>query len=170
MLLMKNKKILFSVVLFVLLTSFGALHKFYVSVTQIDFNEKKSRVEISTRIFIDDLEKALEKKHNQKFNLATKIEAKNAKELTEKYLLQKLSIKINGQEQSLVFLGSEYEDDVLICYLKIDNSKKITTFEVFNNVLTETYTEQQNIVHTNINNTKRSFLLTQIDKIASIKY
>lgn len=168
--MMKIKKSIFPILLFLMLTSFGVLHKFYVSVTQVDFNEKKSRVEISTRIFIDDLEKTLEKKHNQKLNLATKIEAKNAKELTEKYLLQKLSIKINGQEQNIVFLGSEYEDDVLICYLKIDYSKKITTFELFNNLLVETYSEQQNIVHTNINNTKKSFLLTQNDKSATIKY
>jgi len=167
---MKIKKVVLPIMLLVVLASFGVLHKFYVSVTQIDYNEKKSRVEISTRIFIDDLEKALDKKYNQKLNLVTKIEAKNAKELTEKYLLQKISVKINNQDQNIVFLGSEYEDDVLICYFKIDFSKKITTFEVFNNLLTEMYSEQQNIVHTNINNTKKSFLLTQNDKIATIKY
>ena len=167
---MKIKKSILPVILFVMLASFGVLHKFYVSVTQVDFNEKKSRVEISTRIFIDDLEKTLEKKHHQKLNLSTKIESKNANELIQKYVLQKIVVTLNGQEQNLIFLGSEYEDDVLICYLKIDYSKKITTFELFNNLLTETYSEQQNIVHTNINNTKKSFLLTQIDKTASIKY
>lgn len=40
MLLMKNKKTYLPIVIFFLLTSFGVLHKFYVSVTQIDFNEK----------------------------------------------------------------------------------------------------------------------------------
>lgn len=168
--MMKIKKIVVPILLLVMLTSFGVLHKFYVSVTQIDYNEKKSRVEISTRIFIDDLEKTLEKAHNQKLNIATKVEADNAKALIQKYVLQKLKITINGKEQNIVFLGSEYEDDVLICYLKIDFSKKITTFDVFNNLLTETYSEQQNIIHTNINKTKKSFLLTQINKIASIKY
>lgn len=170
MMINKSKFLPFILVLFVLSTSFGIWHKFYVSVSQVDFNEKKSRVEISTRIFIDDLEKTLNKKYNQKLNLATKVEASNAKDFIEKYLFEKMKVTINGQEHNLIFLGSEYEDDVLICYLKIDFSKKITTFELFNNLLTETYSEQQNIVHTNINNTKRSFLLTQSDKIASVKY
>lgn len=166
----KSSVLVAVIVFFVLLSSFVSMHKFYVSVTQIDYNKDKNRVEISTRIFIDDLEKALEKKYSQKVNLATKIEAKNAKELIENYLLQKINISLNGKEQKLVFLGSEYEDDVLICYVKANFSKKITTFEVLNNLLTETYSEQQNIVHTNINNTKKSFLLTQTDKTATIKY
>ncbi len=166
----KNSVTLAVIVIFVLMSSFASMHKFYVSVTQINYNKDKKRVEISTRIFIDDLEKTLNKKYNQKVNLATKIEAENAKELVESYLLEKMEITINGKEQKLVFLGSEYEDDVLICYVKADFSKKITTFEVFNNLLTEAYPEQQNIVHTNINNTKKSFLLTQIDKTATIKY
>ena len=47
----------------VLLSSF-AWHKFYVSVTQIDYVPNKKRIEITHRIFIDDLEKALEKRDN----------------------------------------------------------------------------------------------------------
>ena len=46
------------VFLIILLSSF-AWHKFYVSVTQIDFVPNKKRVEITSRIFIDDLEKAI---------------------------------------------------------------------------------------------------------------
>ena len=48
------------IILVVLLSSF-AWHKFYVSVTQIDYVPNKKRIEITHRIFIDDLEKALEK-------------------------------------------------------------------------------------------------------------
>ena len=53
---MKKKLLQFIMPLFlvVLLSSF-AWHKFYVSVTQIDFVPNKKRVEITSRIFIDDL-------------------------------------------------------------------------------------------------------------------
>ena len=44
------------------------MHKFYVSVTQIDYVAKKNRVEITSRIFIDDLNKVLEKKYNKKIH------------------------------------------------------------------------------------------------------
>lgn len=166
----RSKLILTSIFAVILLMSFSVLHKFYVSVTQIDYNQKKERVEISSRIFIDDLEHVLEKKYKQKMYLATPKENPKAKEFVNQYVTEKIAVIINRKEQKLVFLGSEYEDDVLICYLKVDYSKKIINFDIYNNLLTEAYSEQQNIVHTNINNTKKSFLLTLSDKTAHIEY
>ena len=70
-----NKNLLrfvFPIIIVVLLSSF-AWHKFYVSVTQIDYVPSKKRIEITHRIFIDDLEKALEKKYKKKVYLTSKI-------------------------------------------------------------------------------------------------
>lgn len=167
---MKTKKLFFLLVFAVVLSSFAEAHKFYVSVTQIDYNSKKARVEFTTRIFIDDLEKALDKKYNTKLNLATKQESEKSKEYIEKYLFEKMSISINNKTRKLVFLGSEYDNDVLICYLKVDCSEKIATLGVYNSILTELFSEQQNIVHTNINSVKKSYLLTQTDKEIRIDY
>ena len=41
-------------------TSFFGAHKFYVSVTQIEYVKEKESVEIVMRIFIEDLEKYIE--------------------------------------------------------------------------------------------------------------
>jgi hypothetical protein len=155
---------------FFLVLSAFTWHKFYVSVTEVAYAESKNRIEITTRIFIDDLEKGLEKKYNKKIHLATKEEIPEAKDFIKGYLNQRVQANVNNKTSEVVFLGAEVENDVLICYLKIDFSEKITTFELFNNVLTEIYADQQNLIHTNINNTKRSFLLTKSEKIASIKY
>ena len=168
--MMKNKvKFLFVFAVLMLFSSLTA-HKFYVSVTEVAYVESKNRIEITTRIFIDDLEKGLEKKYNKKINLATKEEIPEAKEFIKGYLNQRVQANVNNKTTEVIFLGSEVENDVLICYLKIDFSEKITTFELYNNVLTEIYADQQNLIHTNINNTKRSFLLTKSEKIALIKY
>jgi hypothetical protein len=167
---MKNKvKFLFVFAAMMLLTSL-TVHKFYVSVTEVAYAESKNRIEITTRIFIDDLEKGLEKKYNKKINLATKEEIPEAKDFIKEYLNQRVQANVNNKTAEVVFLGAEVENDVLICYLKIDFSEKITTFELYNNLLTEIYADQQNLIHTNINNTKRSFLLTKSEKIALIKY
>lgn len=167
---MKNKvKFLFVFAAMMLLTSL-TVHKFYVSVTEVAYAESKNRIEITTRIFIDDLEKGLEKKYNKKINLATKEEIPEAKDFIKGYLNQRFQANVNNKTAEVVFLGAEVENDVLICYLKIDFSEKITTFELYNNLLTEIYADQQNLIHTNINNTKRSFLLTKSEKIALIKY
>ncbi|MEZ4853496.1 DUF6702 family protein [Flavobacterium sp.] len=166
---MKKIKLIIVFCLLVTLSSFVVWHKFYVSVTQVNYNENKNRVEISSRIFIDDLEKALDEKYDKKLNLATKIEDKKAKTYIENYLTNKIKVAINGKEKAVLFLGIEYEDDVVICYLKTDFSKKITTFEFTNSILTELYSEQQNITHITIGNKKESFLFTKSNPKQLIK-
>lgn len=167
------KKNLFRFVLpifmIVMMSSF-AWHKFYVSVTQIDFVPNKKRVEITSRIFIDDLEKALEKRFKKKFYLTSSREIENADALIQEYLKEKIKISINKKPQSIEYLAREVEGDVLIFYTKIAVSKKINTFEIFNSLLTDIYKEQQNIVHVNINSNKNSFLFTNSDTSQKIDY
>lgn len=140
-------------------SSFG-IHKYYVSVTQIDLVSQKKRIEISSRIFIDDLEKALHKKYNKKPNLTAANELPEAENMIKSYYNEKIKIVINKKPQKMEYLAKEVEGDVLIIYSKIAISKKINTFEIYNSLLTETFEEQQNIVHTNINSNKKSFLMT----------
>ena len=164
---MKKQFLLLFAVLF--LCSF-TVHKFYVSVTQIDYVPSKKRVEITSRIFIDDLEKALTKKFNKKVNLTSTKELPEAEELIKSYLKEKIKVSINKKSQNIEFLAREVEGDVLILYTKIAISKKINTFEIYNSLLTEVYTDQQNIVHTNINSNKKSILLTNTELRSKIDY
>lgn len=164
---MKKQLLLLFAVLF--LSSFSA-HKFYVSVTQIDYVPSKKRVEITSRIFIDDLEKGLNKRFNKKVNLTSTKELPEAEELIKSYLKEKIKISINKKPQNIEFLAREVEGDVLILYTKIAFSKKINTFEIYNSLLTEVYADQQNIVHTNINSNKKSILLTNTELQEKIDY
>ena len=167
---MKNRyKIVILLALFTLISSF-AVHKFYVSVTQIDFVPKKQRIEITTRIFIDDFEKVLKKKYNQDFYLSTKKEVPETNEFIQKYVEEKFKLIINNKPCKVIFLTKEVEDDVLICYLKVQFSEKITTFEIYNSVLTEMFSEQKNIVHTDINGNKKSVLLTYSERSTLLEF
>lgn len=157
------------IIMIVMLSSF-AWHKFYVSVTQIDYVPNKKRIEITHRIFIDDLEKALEKKYKKKVYLTSNKELPEAETLIKDYLKENVKISINKKAQNLEFLAREVEGDVLIFYTKIAISKKINTFEIFNSLLTDVYSEQQNIVHVNINSNKNSFLFTNSDTQQKIVY
>ncbi len=162
-------RLILPIFLVILLSSFD-WHKFYVSVTQIDYVPNKKRVEITSRIFIDDLEKALERKFKKKFYLTTSNEIENADVLIQEYLKEKIKISINKKSQKIEYLTKEVEGDVLIFYTKIAISKKINTFEIYNSLLTDTYKEQQNIVHLNINGNKNSFLFTNSETNQKIDY
>ena len=77
----------------------------------------------------------------------------------KKYLSEKFTLKINGQQKPMLFLSKEVEDNILICYLKCVDISKITTLDVQNTIITEVHGEQQNIIQANFNNKKSSLLL-----------
>ena len=91
----------------VLLLSSFAVHKFYVSVTQVDYVPSKKRMEITSRIFLDDFEKALNKRFNTKVNLTSARELPEAEELIKTYLKEKIKISINKKPQGIEFLARE---------------------------------------------------------------
>lgn len=138
--------------------SFKAAHKYYISVTQIDYVKEKESVQIISRIFIDDLEKLLRERYDESITLAGKTEPKEVDVYLEKYLKEKLKVKINDKEASIAFIGKEYDADIIKCYLEIKGIKSIQTFEISNQVLFDLFSEQQNIIKTNINSKQKSVI------------
>ncbi|KGO92093.1 DUF6702 family protein [Flavobacterium subsaxonicum] len=148
----------------------AAAHKFYVSVFQMEYVPAKKEMQITARIFIDDLENGLNKKYSKKLYLATPKESAEAKDILTKYFAEKIHIKINGTAKTLKFLGRETEDDVLICYFTIPAETKVTSVEVNNTLLFEMFAEQQNIIHTKVGTTKKSLLLTNDNPLGTVEF
>lgn len=145
--------------LFVSLTSME-IHKFYMAIYQIDYVPQKKRIQITSRIFVDDLNAAIEKKYHVKSNLGTSLEMAQDEVNMKKYLAEKFFLKVNGVVKPMVFLSKEVEANVLICYFRIPDISKITNLEVENSALTEWNSEQQNIIQATINGQKQSEVLT----------
>ena len=145
-------------------------HKFYVGVFQVDYFKEKKAVQITARLFIDDLEKALYKKHKKHFYITTKDEVSDANTYIAKYLEEKLKIKINNKVQSFHFLTKEQEENIVICYMKINFKDNIKELEITNNVLSDVFNEQQNLVHLNINGNKKTILFTNTETNQKLKY
>ena len=145
--------------LFVILTSMG-LHKFYSSIYQINYVPQKKMIQITSRIFIDDLNNALEKRFHTKYFIGTDKETPQDEIAMEKYLAEKFSLKVNGVLKPMSFRSKEVESNVLICYFRIIDIPKITKLEIENSALTELNSDQQNIIQANISGEKQSLLLT----------
>lgn len=167
---MKKKGIVVGLVLGLLVFSAFQMHKFYVSVTQIDFAEDKKAIQITTRIFIDDLNNALEQKHKKIFYLGSSKETPEQTGQLKQYLAENIFIKVNGKSREIVFLEKEMEDDVLVCYLIIRNTPKVTSLEIKNTLLFNFLPEQQHIIHTRVSGKKRSALLTSENREELLKY
>lgn len=166
---MRSIKILFIAILLPL-ASFTAMHKFYVSVTQIEYVKEKESVEIVMRIFIEDLEKLLRERYDKNITLNESNTEKQIDSYIEKYIAKKVLIKINNNLLDFKFLGKEYEDDIVFCYLEIGNISEITDFEISNNLFFDAFKEQQNIIKTNINSEKESFVLTSQKSKAELHF
>ena len=142
------------------LTAFSA-HKFYMGIYQINYAPEKKMLQITTRIFVDDLNKALEKKYKKTTHLGTVKEIPEDVVLMKKYLADKLRIKVNGSQLAMNFLSKEIESDVIVCYLSIRDISKIKSLEAYNSVLMDWDSEQQNITHFTGFGDKQSFLFTE---------
>lgn len=161
--MMKRKiaKVLVLPLAMTLFLSFTPAHKFYVSVTNMVYAEEDDAFQITSRIFIDDLDALLAERYGIKAKLATPDEAKVADEYIEKYLRAKFLVLFNGEPTPYTFLGKRYDRDVVICYLEIPKVKlsSIKTMTVENDVLTDLFDEQQNVVHVKWKGNKKSFVL-----------
>ncbi|WP_433780142.1 DUF6702 family protein [Flavobacterium anhuiense] len=157
-------------VLFVLSSAF-AFHKFYVGVFQVNYAAEKKMLQITSRIFIDDLNNAMEKKYHKKTFVGTSKETPADVELLKKYLSEHFLIKVNGQSKAITFLSKEIEaDDVLVCYSRIKDVDKFKTLEISNTILVDWNSEQQNITHISAFDTKRSVLFTESSRKELLKY
>ena len=156
-----NKIFKISFLIFLLLSlSSMDVHKFYTSIYQINYVPKKKMIQITSRIFVDDINAVLEKKYHKKTFFGEIKESKEDVDLMKKYLSEKIILKVNGTVKPINYLSKEIDANVLICYFRITDISKITKFEIENNALMELNSDQQNIIQANITGEKQSLLLT----------
>ncbi|HAH55122.1 MAG TPA: hypothetical protein DCM02_07520 [Flavobacterium sp.] len=165
------KKQIIAIVLPILLLTLTAatVHKFHMALYQINYASEKKMLQITSRIHIEDLNKALEKKYQKKITIES--ENSSAEELLLKeYLSNRFSIKVNGQVKPLNFLSKEIDGDELVCYWNIKNISKISHLEVNNSILIECFSDQQNMINVTVLGAKKSFLLTNSTTSKTLKY
>ncbi len=150
------------IVLFLLLFTLHSfvIHKFYVSIYQLEHNIKQKRLEITSRIFIDDITDVLEKNNTKKILLESKNHHEENNVYLKKYFLDKLFIKINNAQKPILYKSYEIEDNIVICYFVINDVSKIKSISIQNTALTEIFEDQQNIIQAQFNNDKKSLVLT----------
>ncbi|WP_431244112.1 DUF6702 family protein [Flavobacterium sp. P21] len=128
-------------------------------------------IQITSRIFVDDLNNGIEKKYHKKTFIGTEKETAEDVELLKKYLAENFTMKVNGQPKVITFLSKEVESgDVLVCYSRIKDIDKFKTLEISNTILVDWNAEQQNITHISAFGTKKSVLFTESSRKEVLKY
>jgi 5S rRNA maturation endonuclease (ribonuclease M5) len=156
---MKSLHLMLALLVFSLFISGKEQHDYYVSVTEIQYAKEEQSLQIISQIFIDDFETLLRKRYDETIILAPDNNPESIESYMQRYLEDRLNIKVNGSAVNFKFIGKEYKEDITYCYLEIKNISNIKSLEVTNRLLFDILPEQQNIVRLKLLNKNRSFLL-----------
>ena len=161
-------KLSFYLIVFPLVVS--TAHKYYVSTTEVEYVDEKNVLQVITRINADDLERVLQERYESDIKLTTIDEDAKVNTYIVKYLNDKLSIKVNTQEMPMTFIGKEYDNDEVVCYLEIKNVHDIFTIEISNEVLFDLFPEQKNVIKTSIKSETQNLVCTPKDKTRYLNF
>jgi hypothetical protein len=135
------------------------IHPFYVSVIDINHNTKDAAVEISIRIFTQDLEATLQKYSATKLDIAHPTNNALLDKQISNYIDQKLQLKLNGQPMTMKYLGHEIQMESVWIYAEIPKVTQLKKLEVNCNLLFDFQTLQSNIFHVKSNGQEKSYKL-----------
>ena len=156
-----NKRHVFLLFLGVVFTAFTALHDFYLSTITLKWVPEKNEIQLTGRFFLDDLETLMQTTH-PKVMFAPDTQPDEIDRFIEHFFLTNIQLALDGEQQTIDFLGREYQEDLLVVYAQIENvPKQWVDLQMKNTCLLELFDTQQNIVHVQTPLKKKSFLLSK---------
>lgn len=134
---------------YIYMISLGLLvfyHPFHLSLTEIAWNENTRHLEVSQKIFWDDLEIALSNYHGESVDFLNPARKEKLEEQINQYLRNKNKYWLEGQQVSLKYLGHEVEEDAAWFYFESEAVTRPSSIRVLNEILIEEFPDQKNIV------------------------
>jgi hypothetical protein len=124
------------------------LHKFYVSNTIAQFNQVTGSLEITMKVFTDDLEFALEKAFGEREKIEMGVLSDpDQKDKFHRYFAQHFTLNANGRPLQAMFIGAETDLDLSYIYFEYPNFQPFNSLDITNDMFLELYEEQVNILH-----------------------
>lgn len=138
---------------------FNLLHPLHLSVSDIYHNQEKNTLEISQRLFVDDLEDAIRKETGGKADILQPKDPELLSQIIGKYVLQHFSVYLNKEEAPLRYLGYELEEEAVWVYLEVPGVREFKTISVRNTSFFELFDDQLNLINVKKNASIRSLKL-----------
>src|SRR5690606_18314194 len=146
------------------------LHPFHVSVCDLNYNDEKLSLEITHKIFLDDLENALKGVHGRRINILNLEQESEGENLIAAYLDENFAVRIDGKKYEPQYLGYEIQDDAMWCYQEVLGVENWTEVTVTNTILMELFDDQTNIVHVKKGKKTKSLRLYEKNRKGSVTF
>ena len=140
-------------------------HDFHLSMCESLFNEREQSLQMSLRMFYDDLEKAMS--DDQTSVIFERMSGAKTDSILEAYVNKHFKIFYDGEEMEVEFIGNEFQEDELAvwCYLEIPGRPLPNKLSLMNNILCEEFDDQQNIIQFGGPKGRKEYLIFDKDSI-----
>lgn len=155
---MRALRLLLLAFLFLFASGFSA-HKFYVSIYQLRHNPDKKRLEITARVFQDDLNGCVSKFAKTETHIGAKEQTQADLDHLKRYFEARFQVRIDGKDRPMTLLRCEMEENTVLCYFRIDGVARPKTLGVVNRSLLDCHDDQQNIIQAEVGGVKKNLLL-----------
>lgn len=149
-------KWLSSAILCFFLVAAAQPHPLYIAVTDIKHNPKDRILEISCKMFTNDLESVLEKVSGTHVDLGAASDKAAASKLIEQYVERHLKLKVDGKPVALHFVGNENENDGTWSYFQVNDVAAVKRIDVIDELLYDGFSQQINIIEVEVGSERKS--------------
>lgn len=147
----------------------GKPHPFYLSVTDVKYNEKNKSLEIACKMFTNDIEDALKRTTKTSVDLLHPKDKKETEKILFDYISKRLILNLNGKIQTLKYIGYEKEEDVIWTYMEIEKCEKPKQLNITTSLFYDFLKEQINLVSLEVGGKKQSSKVSNPEKEIKFK-
>lgn len=145
-------------------------HPFYIAVTEIKLNTSDKTLEVSCKMFADDLEQIIEKNNHAELDISSDRDKASFDKYIPAYIRNHLAVAIDGKMGKLSYIGFEKDKESAYCYFQVENVSSLKKLDVFDSLLHDFTADQINIIHVIVNGNRQSTKLDYPQKNASFSF
>jgi hypothetical protein len=142
------------------LTGSSWLHPVHVSVTNLDLDPVRGKVELSVKVFSDDFQDLILHKYGVQLNIVEQEEPGDRITAVNQYMQEALQLVFNGKEEAdLKFVESRLNEEAIWLFYQYEHPGRIRKVDIVNRVMLEKFTDQTNLMIVTYNNKQNGYRL-----------
>lgn len=138
------------------LCGFAAEHKFYMSLTDVSYNDRSSSLELTSRFFTDDVERAISS--DERLLKIDESMDEDLLPLIQDFYMQGIALDEQDEKIDLTFIGYEVENELFWCYAEAQDMEKVEQLKVSGKWLFDLFDSQVNIINVHIGEVRSAYL------------
>jgi len=136
------------------------LHPIHVSVTNVDLDPGRGKLELSVKIFADDFQDLILQKYGVQLNITGQEDPGDKISAVNEYIQEALQFVFNGNEAAkLQFVEAKLNEQAIWLFYRYEHPGKIRKVDIVNRVMLEKFDDQTNLMIVTFNEKQNGYRL-----------